>query len=451
MNFKNIKTKLLFWYSITILLILSIFSYVLLSFFYEQNVKTVDAKVMSVLHDIDYDIKELYERNFIKGFDEGAEFMIKNLYVTVYKYENDKFTMIASNKPELKTGNFQYINRDGFQLFTIGDDLEDQLRVIRFHTNKLQDEVYIQAVTTLGDKMHDTIHNLKYILMILIPLIILLTIIMGYFIIRSALLPVKNVIDEVKSIDVSDLHKRIQSQKSNDEIEELITTFNTMLGRLDESVSKIKRFSNDVSHELKTPLTVIRGEIELGLRKDRTNEEYKEILKSSLQESKQLQELIDSLLFLSNANENELKAKFEKIELDEILMDIISEYKQLTKDKNIAIEFESLENMVSQGHPLLVKIMVGNIIQNSIKYSNPDSKIIISLKNKELSIQDFGIGIKEKDIKYIFDRFYRVDEARGRGGYGLGLSIVQNIANIHNYTLDIKSSYGEYTKFTIRF
>ena len=214
---------------------------------------------------------------------------------------------------------------------------------------------------------------------------------------------------------------------------------------------KIKRFSNDVSHELKTPLTVIRGEIELGLRKDRTKEEYKEILKSSLTESIQLQELIDSLFFLSNSNKQEIVSKFETLEIDEIIIDILSEYKQLTNEKNITIEFKSLENVSTLGDLLLVKIMIGNIIQNSIKYSNNNSKIIISLQNKTLVIKDFGIGIDQKNIKNIFDRFYRVDESRGRGGYGLGLSIVKNISDIHNYTLDIKSELSKYTEVTMNF
>jgi signal transduction histidine kinase len=307
----------------------------------------------------------------------------------------------------------------------------------------------VSIVYVFGNNVYDTMEELEHVLFVSIPIIVLLFAFFGWFIITNILQRVSNVIKEVHEISIDDLNKRLTLNNSNDEIDELILTFNTLFERLDDSVSKIKRFSNDVSHELKTPLTVIRGEIELGLRKERTTDEYKQILRSSLEESKELQELIDSLLFLSNANE--LKQMFEKIELDEIIIDVISEYKELTKDKNIVIEFESLENCIAFGHPLLVKIMIGNIIQNSIKYSNKNSKIIISLKDKELSIKDFGIGIKEKDIKYLFDRFYRVDEARVRGGYGLGLSIVENIVNEHNYKITLESKYGEYTKFIIKF
>jgi len=309
----------------------------------------------------------------------------------------------------------------------------------------------VSVVYVFGDDMYETMEELEHVLFISIPLIGLLFVFVGWFIVNNVLKRVSNVIDEVNQIGINDLNKRLTLSSSNDEIEELIITFNTLLNRLDDSVMKIKRFSNDVSHELKTPLTVIRGEIELGLRKDRTKEEYKQILKSSLTESIQLQELIDSLFFLSNSNKQEIVSKFETLEIDEIIIDILSEYKQLVSEKNITIEFDSLENVFTLGDLLLVKIMIGNIIQNSIKYSNNNSKIIISLKNKTLSIKDFGIGIDQKNIKNIFDRFYRADESRGRGGYGLGLSIVKNISDIHNYTIDIKSELSKYTEVSINF
>jgi len=309
----------------------------------------------------------------------------------------------------------------------------------------------ISVVYVFGADMYETMEELEHILFISIPLIGLLFVFAGWFIVNNVLKRVSNVINEVNLIDIDDLDKRLTLNNSNDEMEELIITFNTLLERLDRSVSQIKRFSNDVSHELKTPLTVIRGELEVGLRKERTNVEYKEILKSSLEENIQLQELINSLLFLSNSDEKEIQKKFKDIEVDELIMDILSEYKYLTKEKNISIEFESFEHVIAQGDYQLLKILIRNIIQNSIKYSLNDSKIIISLKNKDLLISDFGIGIPKEDLLYIFDRFYRVDKARVRGGYGLGLSIVKNIAKIHNYTIHIESELERFTKFYMKF
>jgi signal transduction histidine kinase len=307
----------------------------------------------------------------------------------------------------------------------------------------------VSIVYVFGEGSYDSVEELEHILFISIPVIVLFFVFFAWFIVNNILKRVQLIINEANEIQADDLTKRLTSSNGSDELEELIITFNNMLDRLDESFSKTKRFSNDVSHELKTPLTVLRGELELGLRKNRSIQEYKNILNNGLEETKQLQELIDSLLFLSNNNQEDLKSIFVSVDLDEVVIDAIGELTELLKDKNISIEFGAFENIVTNGHIHLLKILIGNIIQNSIKYSHKNSKINISLINNELIIKDFGIGIKNKDIKNIFDRFYRVDEVRGRSGYGLGLSIVNQIAILHNYKIDVKSKYGEFTQFTV--
>ena len=439
MNLKNIKTRLLFYYSIVITIILSIFSSVLIMQFYKQNMKTVDNQLLTIINEINY------SQHFYTPFD-NEEFLIQNFSIVIYQNKNGKFNKISSNKSPIDIENFRVLDKGEFQTFTT----INAIRVIRYRSDK-DDNIYIEVATTLKDKIEPAMVHLKDILMVLIPILLVLSIISGYFIIKSSLHPVKKAIDEVKDIESHNLNKRISTLSSNDEIEELITTFNFMLDKLDDSFSKIKRFSNDVSHELKTPLTIIRGEIELGLRKERTNQEYKNILASTLEETKSLQELINSLLFLSKSNNKEIEQQFVDVELDEIITEVIAQNKQLIETKNIKFYFHHFENIIVQGHPLLLKILIGNIIQNSLKYSHKNSIVEISLSKEKLKIKDYGIGIKEEDIKNIFDRFYRVDDARSGTGYGLGLSIVKSIANIHKFTIDVQSQYEEFTLFTINF
>ena len=437
MNLKNIKTRLLFYYSIVITIILTLFSVVLVEQFYNQNIKTVDKQLMTVINEINY------KQDFFKEFD-NEEFMIKNLFITIYKYEQNRFIKTASNnKKNFDLNKLQSLKKGDFRHFTL-----EKIRIVQFHSDR-NGKIYIQAATTINDKVQSQMDHLKNILIILIPILLILSVIAGFFIIKSSLTPVKNAVHEVMDIESHNLNKRITSLTSNDEIEELITTFNFMLDKLDESFSKIKRFSNDVSHELKTPLTIIRGEIELGLRKDRSNEEYKDILKSTLDETISLQELINNLLFLSKSNNKEIEEEFKEVELDEILTDVILQNAKLIESKNIKFDFEPFETVMVHGHPFLLKIMISNILQNAIKYSHKNSNVEITLDDEKLIIKDYGIGIKPEDIKNIFDRFYQVDDARSGSGYGLGLSIVKSIANIHKFTVDIQSSYDEYTKFII--
>jgi len=294
-----------------------------------------------------------------------------------------------------------------------------------------------------------SIAHLESVLIIWIPILIFISIIVGYLVIKKALEPVKQTIKDVEALQKDDFSKRLISHTKNDEIEELVVTFNNILEKLYNSYTKIKRFSNDASHELKTPLTVIRGQVEIGLRKNRTQEEYKKILNNTLNETKKIQELIDSLLFLSSTNNKEIQATFINVDLDEIITSVIVENKQIMKQKNIQFEFEKFDNISCLGHPLLLKMLIGNIIQNAIKFSNKDSIIQLNLSKNNLIIKDYGIGIKEEDIKYVFDRFYQVERSRTNSGYGLGLSIVELISKLHNLKIEIKSEYKEYTIFTI--
>lgn len=438
MNFKNIKTRLLFWYSIIIAIILFIFSSVLLGQFYQQNIKTVDKQLITVINEINYN------EHFHTVFDSN-EFMIKNLYITIYKYKDGNFIKLISKNSNPNIKNFKILKKSTFQIFTA----KNNIRVIRFHSNKNDDNIYIEVASTLNDKIEPSLIHLKNILITLIPMLLLLSIIAGYLIIKNSLTPVKKTIDEVKDIELHKLEKRIKSYTSKDEIEELVMTFNFLLDKLDDSFSKIKRFSNDVSHELKTPLTVIRGEIELGLRKERSNEEYKNILESTLEETKSLQELINSLLFLSQTNDENIIHKFKTVELDEIITDVISFNKKLIKEKSVQFEFKEFDSVKCQGNPILLKILFGNLIENAIKYSHNNSKIEIYLNKDVFKIKDYGIGIKGSDINNIFDRFYRIDASRARGGYGLGLSIANSIVKIHNFKIEVESEFNKYTEFTV--
>ena len=305
--------------------------------------------------------------------------------------------------------------------------------------------IYIKS-----DDSYQSAEDFEHILFILIPILFLLMISVAWFVVNRVLNKVQIIIDEVSRIKVDDFSTRLTVLNTNDEIDELIYTFNNLLNKVELSVTKIKRFSNDVSHELKTPLTVIIGELELGLRKSRTEDEYKEILNTSLDESKVLKELIDNLLFLSNMDDKRIKNKFEAIDVDEVLIDIISSFKILLEEKKINIEFVEFENINIQGNLQLIKVMLSNIVQNSIKYSNENTKIQITLKDNICIVKDYGIGIKKEYLNKIFDRFYRVDESRARGGYGLGLSIVYDICNLHDIKIEINSQYQKYTqvKFT---
>lgn len=212
-----------------------------------------------------------------------------------------------------------------------------------------------------------------------------------------------------------------------------------------KSLRQIKRFSSDVSHELKTPLTAMKGELEVALKEPRTNTEYQKILYSNLEDVDTLQSIVKNLLMLTYIEKESLKSKFTQQNLDDIVLNAIEDMMVVAAQKNSAFEIVELENTSIIGDAILLKTVFSNLIENAIKYSPYHSTITISLTQKNnkaiFCIEDEGSGIEEEKLKLIFERFYRADDSRSKHikGFGLGLSIVQQIIEVHDGSIMVKN------------
>jgi heavy metal sensor kinase len=315
-------------------------------------------------------------------------------------------------------------------------------------------------IVQVGISLENTEIALRRLMIIMILAgggLMLLASLGGNFIIRKALKPVKSVVQTAKAISADDLSLRIESGQRQDEIGELVDTFNDMISRLEKSVKKIKQFSGDVSHELRTPLTIIRGEIEVLLRKERKKEEYQKTLKSTLEEAAYLERIIDDLLFLSRIEDLEKKEFDKSIQLDEILLKVVESQELAAKKKGITLDINKVEPAQIKGEEILLERMVANIIDNSIRYTHSGGKVEVSLDKKDgaftLLVQDTGIGIPEESLPLIFDRFYVVDKSRFKetGGLGLGLSIVKRVADCHGGKIEVESEVNKGTSFLVHF
>lgn len=223
-----------------------------------------------------------------------------------------------------------------------------------------------------------------------------------------------------------------------------------------EMVDEQNRFITDASHELRTPLTSLRSEIEVGLlNKHLTLKEAQELIKSNLEEVIELQTLSESLLELTQNQNNKEHDLFEKVDLQEIIVDSITKVQSLAKRKKITIE-NKIAGMDMMGSKDRLRELFVILLDNAIKYSKNNSVVNISGKTNKrfhsISISDSGIGIEEKDIPHIFDRFYRADTSRSKnqiGGYGLGLAIAKKIIEIHNGTIQVKSIVNDGSSFIV--
>ena len=211
-----------------------------------------------------------------------------------------------------------------------------------------------------------------------------------------------------------------------------------IVSHLEESIKRLKIFNSNVSHELKTPLTIMKGEIEVALMNDECN---KKVLKSLLSEINYINEITDKLLFLIKKDALN-KNNFEDIDLEDVVLEMFEKY-----SKKIKIDLNIKEDeYIIKGDKTLLKIAISNIIENSIKYKA--TKLDINLTKEKsktiLIIKDNGIGIPKEKLPFVFDEFYRVDESKNKKikGFGLGLSIVKSIINLHNGDVKLKSNKG---------
>ncbi len=316
--------------------------------------------------------------------------------------------------------------------------------------NVLQVGVSVENVT-------GSLNQLMIVMVVAGVMLLLLASLGGSLIIRKALQPVKSVVQTANEITTEDLSLRIDVKNRQDEIGALVKTFNDMIARLEKSVNKIRQFSGDVSHELRTPLTIIRGEIEVLLRKKRTEEEYMKTLKSALEESSRMEKIIDDLLFLSRVEALD-KSKFNKtVQLKEIVASVVKIRNQSAVNKGLTLLAEKVKPARVKGNKELLERMITNVIDNAIRYTPSGGRIEVLLAEIQnairLEIRDTGIGIPDELLPHIFDRFYVVDKSRSRetGGAGLGLSIVKWIADNHGAEIEVQSKENQGTTFIIHF
>ena len=332
---------------------------------------------------------------------------------------------------------------------------EKQAMYRAFTTPVMRDKkaVYIIQVASPLKGIQKSLYNLKMVLFLLLPLTVFLTGILGVFIANLALNPVDNIIKTIRQISMENLKLRIKAPQTKDEIQSLAETFNDMLDRLEDSFSSQRQFMQDVSHELRTPLTILRGELEVTLKKIRSTEEYESVLQSSLEEIDRISKIVDNLLILARFDTKEIPLQVLPIDLNILLNELLNDIKNLAKSKNIMLSFNTQGALILEGDENQLRRLFMNLLDNAIKYTPKNGKVSIDLSKNDslavINVIDTGVGISEDEIKYIFDRFYRIDKSRHDQGFGLGLSIVKSIVQAHKGSIEVKSKPGLGTTFTV--
>jgi heavy metal sensor kinase len=277
----------------------------------------------------------------------------------------------------------------------------------------------------------------------------------GWFFARRALAPVDRMSEAARRISAEHLTERLEGTGAGDELDRLATTLNAMLGRLDMAFRQIRQFSADASHELQTPLTILKGELEVALRTPRTPEAYQDHLRSALEEVDRIARLVDGLLLLARADAGVLRMDRRPLELAVLVRDIYDQTKILAEKQNIMLDLGPVASVVIQGDHDRLRRLVLNLVDNGIKYTPSGGRVMISLQRNgpwaSLRVSDTGIGLTPEEQERVFQRFYRAADARAQSqeGSGLGLCIAASIAEAHGGKIQVESDPKHSSTFTV--
>lgn len=458
----NLKIRLLVGLFLFLFIIFYGFGSFLIRSLKDSYTQTIETSLVTAAKDIKHDYKDSGEVKETLD-DIKEEFDIYPFYAQVIKWEkaSQKMERIATSE-DLKSETIEVEKnllekmkktKEGIVFTTIhlSSLAQEKLRVAHMVLDENEESFTLLSCGTLYKQHTPYVTQMTTKLWIGLSVVLVVILVLMYLIISRSFLSVQRVIDEARSIKVEDIDKKITKTHIATEIDNLIDTFNELIFELQHAYMSVKQFGQNASHELKTPLTIIRGEIEVGLKKERTKAEYEAILHSIHKEIIALQDIIEKILFLSSITKGAHETFFETIYVDEIVQEAIAEKKDFAQERNIVLHVSSFDTLSVQGNATLLKIAIANLIDNAIKYSFASTSVNIALYGNTLRIENQGEGISREDRAHIFEKFYRSKKVHGVLGSGLGLSIVEAILNLHGFKISVQSRENQSTTFSISF
>lgn len=326
--------------------------------------------------------------------------------------------------------------------YLVEDAQSADLRVLQLAVGRADEERFLRHYRDLS--------------IIVLTLSVFICAAIGYIIARAGLRPLERISATARRIRSTTLHERIEIAGLPGELTVLATTFNEMLDRLEGVFERMSRFSADVAHELRVPITNLRGEVEVALGKPRSAEEYQDVLGSCLEEFLRLSRIIQSLLFLAKADQDTEFLSREDVDLRQALGTIIEFYETSAAEAGVVLRMEAGRDIHASLDRTLVQQAVGNLITNAIAHTPTGGEVVVRLSGDDtqlaIEVSDNGCGIPAKHLPHLFNRFYRVTQSRSGSAHnvGLGLTMVRSIVQLHGGTVDIESIEGRGTRATIR-
>ncbi|MGC8669420.1 MAG: sensor histidine kinase [Chthonomonadales bacterium] len=350
---------------------------------------------------------------------------------------------------------------------------EHPVRVVTVPVQMGHDVPYLVQAAASLEGVDDALRRASLILVVLTPSVFVVSLLGGWILVGRSLRPVDEITRTALAIEHTNLDRRIAEPATDDEIARLASAFNEMIARLDRSFRQIQQFSADASHELKTPLTSIRGEAEVALMAELTPEGYRAVLRSIVDEVERMSAIVENLLILARADAHQIQVRRERVALHEMVMSVYEQMEPLARRRGVSLEIGPMVEAEVEGDPLWLPQILINLVNNAVKYTPAGGTVTVSVTTLGLpsaaapaakpdavpqkpptaliAVEDTGPGIPPEHLPHIFDRFYRVDAGRSRdaGGVGLGLNIAKWAAEAHGGTITVQSEIGKGSVFTV--
>ena len=316
--------------------------------------------------------------------------------------------------------------------------------------------LFLEQAASQNLSIESLITHFSILLSIMLLISLAFFLLIGKHIVDKMLKPLKDMTTTVKQIKGNELKARLDTGLAKDELKDLAITFNEMMDRIEVFVERQKQFASDASHELRTPVAIIQGYTDMLGRWGKDDPKIlEESIQSITQETTNMKNLLEKLLFLSRSDKNTLKTNMQSIDLSQICKDVLKETSFIDDEHDLRSKIE--DNVTLTGDPELIKELIRILIDNALKYTPEGGAVTLGCamtqKNIILSVKDTGIGIPKEHIPHLFERFYRVDEARTKrtGGTGLGLAIANQICTTHQAKIFVTSTLNEGTEFIVFF
>jgi heavy metal sensor kinase len=322
------------------------------------------------------------------------------------------------------------------------------------NATRLYPALVIEVATPLGPAL-SSLRGLIFALGGVSATIWILAAILGRYLCLKELAPLERMAHAARQISAKDFDRRVPSPGTKNELDDLANAFNDLLDRLQTSFEQQRRFAAEASHQLRTPLTAVLGQLEVALRRDRSPTEYREALASAHQQASVLRQIVETLLFFSRESDDATQIAFEHFELHEWLKNHFDLWRGHPRFEDMNLESSTTTILYVAAQPVLLAQALDNLLDNACKYSEPNTPINvrISLQESEarIEVDDQGCGISESERPYVFDPFFRGDQSRyqGKSGVGLGLSVAKRIAVFFGGRVELHSTSGRGTQISL--